>query len=165
MNTQSGFPLGVIGLIFLLSKGLLQHHNLKISILWHSGFLMIQLSNPYTTTGKTTALTRWTFVGKVMPLLFNILSRFVIVEYCAVLCLVAELCPSLCDPLDYSPPGSSVQEIFQARILKWLPFPFPEDLPNPGIKSASPALQVDSLLMSHWGSPTLKDIFKILFFF
>ena len=108
MNTQSGFPLGVIGLIFLLSKGLLQHHNLKISILWHSGFLMIQLSNPYTTTGKTTALTRWTFVGKVMPLLFNILSRFVIVEYCAVLCSVAQSCPILCDPIDCSPPGSSV---------------------------------------------------------
>ena len=70
MNTQSGFPLGLTGLIFLLSKRLLQHHNLKISILWHSGFFVIQLSNPYTTTGKTMALTRWTFVGKVMSLVF-----------------------------------------------------------------------------------------------
>ena len=76
MNIQSGIPLGWTGLIFLLSRGLLQHHNLKTSILWHSAFFMIQLSNPYTTTGKTTALTRLTFVGKVMSLLFHILSGF-----------------------------------------------------------------------------------------
>ena len=59
-------------------KSLLQHYSSKASMLWHSAFFMIQLSNPYTTTGKTMALTKWTFVGKVMPLLFNILSRFVI---------------------------------------------------------------------------------------
>ena len=108
MNTQSGFPLGLTGLIFLLSKRLLQHHNLKISILWHSGFFVIQLSNPYTTSGKTMALTRRTFVGKVMSLLFNILSRFVIGEYCAVQCSVAQSCLILCNPIDCSPPGSSV---------------------------------------------------------
>jgi len=60
-------------------KSLLQHHNLKASILWHSAFCMVQLSHPYMTTGKTIALTRWTFVGKVMSLLFNMLSRFVTV--------------------------------------------------------------------------------------
>ena len=59
-------------------KSLLQHHHSKASILWHSAFLMVQLSHPYMTTGKTIALTRWTFVGKVMSLLFNMLSRFVI---------------------------------------------------------------------------------------
>ena len=59
-------------------KSLLQHHNSKASILWHSAFFMIQLSHLYMTTGKTVALTRWTFVGKVMSLLFNMLSRFVI---------------------------------------------------------------------------------------
>ena len=59
-------------------KSLLQHHNSKASILWCSAFFMVQLSNLYMTTGKTTALTRWTFVGKVMSLLFNMLSRFVI---------------------------------------------------------------------------------------
>ena len=58
-------------------KSLLQHHSSKASILHHSAFLMVQLSYPYTTTGKTTALTRWTFVGKVMSLLFNTLSRLV----------------------------------------------------------------------------------------
>ena len=51
-------------------KSLLQHHNLKASILWHSDFIMVQLAHPYMTTGKTIALTRWIFVGKVMSLLF-----------------------------------------------------------------------------------------------
>ena len=59
-------------------KSLLQHHSSKASILRHSAFFRVQLSYPYMTTGKTTALTRWTFVGKVMSLLFNMLSRLVI---------------------------------------------------------------------------------------
>ena len=59
-------------------KSLLQHHNLKATILQHSAFFMVQLSHPYMTTGKTIALTIWTFVGKVMSLPFNMLSRFVI---------------------------------------------------------------------------------------
>ena len=58
--------------------GLLQHHSSKASILWHSAFFIVQLSHPYLTTGKTIALTRWTFVGKVMSLLFNMLSMLVI---------------------------------------------------------------------------------------
>ena len=56
-------------------KSLLKHRNLKESILWHSAFFMVQLSYLYMNTGKTIALTRWTFVGKVTPLLFNMLSR------------------------------------------------------------------------------------------
>ena len=59
-------------------KNLLQHHSSKASILWCSAFFMVQLSYPYMTTGKTIALTRWTFVGKIMSLLFNMLSRLVI---------------------------------------------------------------------------------------
>ena len=59
-------------------KSLLQHYSSKASILGHSAFLLVQLSHLYTTTGKTKALTRRTFVGKVMSLLFNILSRLVI---------------------------------------------------------------------------------------
>ena len=59
-------------------KSLLQHHSSKTSILRHSAFFMVQLSHPYVTTGKTIALTRWTFVGQVMSLLFNMLSRLVI---------------------------------------------------------------------------------------
>ena len=59
-------------------KSLLQYHSSKASILWHSVFFMVQLSHPYMTTGKTIALTIWTFVGKVMSLLFNMLSGFVI---------------------------------------------------------------------------------------
>ena len=59
-------------------KSLLQHHSSKASILWSSAFFTVQLSHPYMATGKTIALTRWTFVGKVMSLLFNMLSRLVI---------------------------------------------------------------------------------------
>ena len=59
-------------------KSLLQHHSSKASILWCSVFFIVQLSHPYVTTGKTIALTRWTFVGKVMSLLFNMLSILVI---------------------------------------------------------------------------------------
>ena len=58
-------------------KRLLQHYNSKVSILWHFAFFMVQLSHPYMTSGKNIALTIWTFVGKVMSLLFNILFRFV----------------------------------------------------------------------------------------
>ena len=59
-------------------RSLLQHHSSKASIFWCSAFFIVQLSYPYMTTGKTIALTRWIFVGKVMSLLFNILSRLVI---------------------------------------------------------------------------------------
>ena len=59
-------------------KSLLQHHTSKASILQCSAFFIVQLSHPYMTNGKTIALTRWTFVSKIMPLLFNMLSRFAI---------------------------------------------------------------------------------------
>ena len=61
-------------------KSLFQHHSSKASILCHSAFFIVQLSHPYMTTGKAIALTRWTFVGKEMSLLFNMLSRLVIRE-------------------------------------------------------------------------------------
>ena len=81
MNIQDWFPLGWTGWIALQSKGLsslLQHHSSKASILRRSAFFIVQLSHPYMTTGKTIALTRWTFGDKVMSLLFNMLSRLVI---------------------------------------------------------------------------------------
>ena len=82
MNMQDWSPLGWMGWISLQVQGtlksLLQHHSSKASILWCSAFFIVQLSHPYMTTGKTIALTRWTFVGKVMSLLLNMLSRLVI---------------------------------------------------------------------------------------
>ena len=82
MNIPGWFPLGFDLLDLLAAEGtlksLLQHHNSKASILRLSAFFMVQLSYPYETTGKTTALTIWTFVSEVMSLLFNTLSRFVI---------------------------------------------------------------------------------------
>ena len=59
-------------------KSLLQHHSSKTSILWCSAFFIVQLSHPYMTTAKNIALSRWTFVGKIMSLLFSMLSRLVI---------------------------------------------------------------------------------------
>ena len=59
-------------------KSLLQHHSSRASVLQHSDFFMVQLSHPYMTTRKTIVLTRWNFVGKIMSLLFNMLSRLVI---------------------------------------------------------------------------------------
>ena len=82
MKTQVWSPLGWTGWISLQSKGLfesfLQHHSSKASILQRSAFFTVQLSHPYMTTGKTITLTRRTLVGKVMSLLFNMLSRLVI---------------------------------------------------------------------------------------
>ena len=81
MNIQDWFILGWTGWISLVQgtlKSLLQHHSSKASILQCSVFLIVQHSHPYMTTGKAIALTIWTFVGKVMSLLFNMLSRLVI---------------------------------------------------------------------------------------
>ena len=82
-NEYSGLIPSRINWLDLLAvqgtlKSLLQHHSSKASILCHSAFFIVQLSHPYMTTGKTIILTRWTFVGKVMSLLFNMLSRLVI---------------------------------------------------------------------------------------
>ena len=120
-------------------KSLLQHHSSKASILQHSAFFKVQLSHPYMTTGKTIALARRTFVGKVMSLLFNMLSGLVIAflprskrlliswlqSPSAVILLLLQLCPTLCDPIDGSPPGSAIPGILQARTLDGLPFRSP----------------------------------------
>ena len=82
-NEHSGlisFRMDCLGLLAVQGtlKSLFQHHSSKASIIWHSAIFTVQLSHPYMTTGETTALTRGTFVGKVMCLLFNMLSRLVI---------------------------------------------------------------------------------------
>ena len=85
-NEYSGlisFRMDWLGLLAVQGtlKSLLQHHSSKASILWCSAFFTVQLSHPYVTTRKTVALTRWAFVGKVMSLLFNMLSRFSSVQF------------------------------------------------------------------------------------
>ena len=97
-------------------KSLLQHHCSKASILRCSAFFTVQLSHPYMTTGKTIALTRQTFVGKVMFLLFNMLSA-------AAKSL--QLCPTLCDPIDGSPPGFPIPGFSRQEHWSGLPFPSP----------------------------------------
>ena len=98
INIQSWFPLGLTSLISLLSKGLfkslLQHHNFKALILRRSAFFMVQLSHPYMTTGKTIVLTRWTFVDKVMSLLFHMVSGLVIAFFLRSKCLLISWLPS-----------------------------------------------------------------------
>ena len=65
---------------------------------------------------------------------------------------VAQSCPTLCNPMNCSLPGSSIHRIFQARILEWVAFPSPGDLPDPGIEPRSPALQADTYHLSYQGS-------------
>ena len=81
MNTQDiSFRVDWLDLLAVQGtlRSLLQHHSSKASILWYSAFFTVQLSHPYMTTGKTIVLTRWTFVDKVMSMIFNMLSRLVI---------------------------------------------------------------------------------------
>ena len=138
-----------------------QHHSSKASILLCSAFFIVQLSHPYLTPGKTIALTRWTFVDKVMSLLFNMLSKVKslscvqllvttwtaayqaapsmgfsrqehwsgvplpsLMLYAAAAAKSLQLCPTLCDPIDGSPPGSPIPGILQARTLEWVTISF-----------------------------------------
>ena len=113
-NEYSGLISCGIDLLNLLAvqgtiNSLLQYHSSNPSILWCSAFFMVQLSHPYMTTGKTIALTRWTFVGKVMSLLFNMLSRLVIA---------------------FLPRSKHL-------LISWLQSPFAVILESPKIKSVS----------------------------
>ena len=93
-------------------------------------------------------------------------TQLVNINTCCCHCLVAQSCLTLCNPMDCSPPGSSVRGISQSRILGGLPFPPPGDLPDPGmepVSPASPALQADSLPLSHWGSLKLNLLEKFIF--
>ena len=87
---------------------------------------MVQLSYPYMTTGKTIALTRRTFVSKVMSLLFN--KLFAAAAAAAAAAKSLQSCPTLCDPMDCSLPGSSVHGICQARVPEWVAIVFSNKL-------------------------------------
>ena len=76
---------------------------------------------------------------------------------------IAQLCLTLCDPMDYSWSGSSVHGIFQVRILEWVGVPFSRDLPNPGVEPRSPTLQADFLLPESPGKPIYIDIYLYSF--
>ena len=95
-------------------KSLLQHHSSKASILWHSAFFTVQLSHPYMTTGKTIALTRWTFVGKVMSLLCNILFTLVITFLPRSKCLNFMAATTICS--DFGAQKNKVSHCFHIYL-------------------------------------------------
>ena len=110
-------------------KSLHQHHSSKASVLWRSAFFMVQLSHPYMTIGKTVALTRWTFVSKVMSLLFNMLSRFFIAFLPRSKCLLISdldfcqitasfLCPEACEILGV-PFKSDICISSMSQLVQW----------------------------------------------
>ena len=103
-------------------KSLLQHHSSKASILHCSAFFIVQLSHPYMTTGKTIALTRWTFVDKVVSLLFNMLSRFVIT---------------------FLPRSKHL-------LISWLQSPYTVIMEPPKIKSSTDSTVSPSICMKWW---------------
>ena len=112
-------------------KSLLQHYGLKASILWCSAFFMVQLSHPYMTTGKAIALTRLTFVDKVMFLLFNMLSRLIIaflLRSSVQFSSVAQLCLTLCDPMDCNMPGYPVHyRLLELVLIHFLELVMPSN--------------------------------------
>ena len=107
-------------------ESLLQHRSSKASILQHSAFFIVQISHPYMTPGKTIALTRQIFVGKVMSQLLNMLSMLVITFLPRSESEVKSLIHvwTLCDPVDCCLPGSPTHGIFQASILGWVAISF-----------------------------------------
>ena len=119
VNIQGLFPLGLTDLLAVQGtlRSLLQYYSLKASILWHSAFFTLQLSHLYMTTGKILTLIKWTFIGKVMSLLFNMFSSAASESL--------QLCLTLCNPIDSSPPGSPIPGILQARTLEWVAISFP----------------------------------------
>ena len=122
VKIQGQFPVGLTGLISLQSKSpksLLQHHSSKALIVWCSAFFMVQLSYPYMTTGKTIALNIWTFVGKVMSLFFNILSRFVIAFLPRRKCLLISWLQSLSAGILEPPKRKSVTVSTFPPYLVW----------------------------------------------
>ena len=143
-------------------RSLLQHHSSEASILWRSAFFTVQLSHPYMPTGKSIALTGRTFVGKVMSLLFNVLSRLVITflnRFSCVLLFVTPWTVTCQAPLSME---FSRQEYPQAHSQRptmtsgvgchaLLQGIFPTQGSNPGLKPRSPALQAILPCLSQGG--------------
>ena len=114
-NTQNWFSLGWTGWISLQSKGFSRVFS-NTTVLWRSAFFVVQFSHPYMITGKTTALTRWTIVGKAMSLLFNMLSRLVITFLPRNKCLLISRLQSICS--DFGAPQNKVSHCFPI-YLPW----------------------------------------------
>ena len=131
MNIQDWFPLE-------WTVSLLQHHNSKPSVLRCSAFFIVHLSHPYMTAGKTIALTRWTFVGKVMCLLFNMLSRLVIAFFPRSKCLLISWLQS---------PSTVILELKKIKsvtisIVSPIYLPWKYNMQNAGLDEAQAGIKI-----------------------
>ena len=158
MNTQNWTPSGWTGWISLQFKGLLsllKHHSSKASILQCSAFFTIQLLHPYMTTGKTIALTRQTFVDKVMSLLFNMLSRLVITFLPRSRCLLISWLQSPFAVILEPPKISSVQ--FSCSLMSDSLQPHELQLARPPCSSPTPGVHPNPCPSSQWCHPTISS--------
>ena len=130
-------------------KSLLQHHSSKASILWHSAFCTVQLSHAYMMTGKTIALTRWTFVGKLMYLLFNMLSRLVIAFLPGSKCLLISWLQSP-SAVILEPKKNKVSHCFHCFPIY---LPWSDEVMSP-----------DAMILVFW-KLGFKSSFSLLFYF
>ena len=145
-------------------KSLLQHHSSKASILLHSALFIVQLSHPYMTTGKTIALTRWTFVDKVMSLLLNMLSRLVTTflprsKRSVQFTSVTQSCLTLCDPMNCSTLGLPVHhhlleftQTYVHRVHDAIQPSHPRSSPSPPVPNPSQHHNLFQWVNSSWGS-------------
>ena len=147
-------------------KSLLQHYSSKASVLLRSAFFIVQLLHPYMTTGKTLALTRWTFVGKVMSLLLICCLDWS--QFFFQANTIRVKVKSLSRVQLFATPWTVAYQVPQSmgfsRQEYWsgLPFPSPGDLPDPGIEPRSPALQADALPFEPPGKSHLKYKLNLL---
>ena len=102
-----------------------------------------------------------TIMVSLSHFMFNLKNLFKSFGLCCCLKVVTQSCPTLCDPMNCNPPGSSVHGNLQARILEWVAIPFSRDVPNPGTEPKSAALQADSLLSEPTGKPQ-DSVFSLL---
>ena len=160
INIQDWFPLGWTSLCSPRdSQASSQHHSSKASILWRSAFFIVQLSHPYVTTGKNIASTSLTFVGKVMSLLFNMLSRLVITFLPRSKCLLISWLQSpsavILEPKKIkSDPVSTVSPSISHEVME-LPNYLAEMLWDPYYSLATPAAQSCFLLFSFMSATSL----------
>ena len=157
-DISSRYRFHFISSRYICWSGISGSNSSSILVFWRIFILFFTVAAPvYISSNSSPGL----FFSISLPILdvFVFLLILMLTEYLLYLwkvkVLVAQLCLTLCNPVDYKPPGSSVHEILQARILKWVAIPSSGDLPDPGIELRVPALQADSLPPEPPGKPII----------